>query len=75
MKKRFVFLLLISIGFIGCRGHDEFNPISKNQWEIFSFIPEESIMVMYVRLNDVQDMESWDTFFKPYFNQTDANSA
>ena len=72
MKKRFVFLLLITISFIGCKGYDEFNPISKNQWEIFSFIPEESQMVMYVNLNDVRNTESWNTFFKPYFNQSDA---
>ncbi len=79
MKKRFVFLLLLNLSFIGCKGHDENNPITKSQlhsdrfrWEIFSFIPEESQMVMYVNLKDIRNTESWDTFFKPYFNQSDA---
>ena len=72
MKERFVFLLLLSLSFIGCKGYDEYNPISKGRWEILSFIPEESQMVMYVNLNDVRNTESWNAFFKPYFNQSDA---
>ncbi len=72
MKKKFVFLILLSFGFIGCKGHDEHNPISKSQWGIFAFIPEESQMVMYVNLTDVRSTEAWETLFKPYFNQSDA---
>ena len=74
MKNRCLLFLLIVVSFWGCNGHEEYKPISKNQWEIFAFIPKDSKTVTYINYESISKSEFWNGFFKNYFNQSEAKS-
>ncbi len=72
MKKIWLLFLLIILSFFGCKRNEEYKPISKNQWEIFAFIPKDSKTVTYLNYENVRSSEFWNGFFKNYFNQSEA---
>ncbi len=77
MKKRIVIILILCLSgasFIGCAKHNEYSPISKSQWKIFSLIPKESQAVMYINYDDVKESDFWNSHFKPYFDQSEVKA-
>ncbi len=64
--KRVIFISVVSILILisGCKKNETISPLTKAQKQAFNYLPEESLFIMYLNLNELRRTDFWEPYFK-----------
>ena len=60
----FLFVIISIVLLNGCGGEEKKDSLTPKQWQILSYLPQDTEFLLYMNLDEVRKTEFWEDYFK-----------